>query len=104
MFGRISAGAGDPAGRLTWPLISYGVSYQIAYRRVGTANRLAPDLPAEQPSKFRLIINVKTAKTLGLNVPPVIMAEADESHAARLRGLPTFHTHTINSDFENERL
>jgi putative ABC transport system substrate-binding protein len=65
-------------------LIAYGPDYADLYRRAGASvdrilKGIKPaELPVEQPSKFEMIINLKTAKALGLTVPPPLLQQATE--------------------------
>jgi putative ABC transport system substrate-binding protein len=65
-------------------LIVYAVSYADLYRRAATyvdkilRGAKPADLPFQQPTKFELVVNLKTARVLGLTVPPMLLAHADE--------------------------
>jgi putative ABC transport system substrate-binding protein len=65
-------------------LISYGPDFADEHRRAaGYVDRILKgekpaDLPVQAPTKYQLAINLKTAKTLGLVVPPSLLAQADE--------------------------
>jgi putative ABC transport system substrate-binding protein len=63
-------------------LITYGVNYPELYRRAASfVDRIfrgtkPAELPVEQPTKFELVVNMKTAKALGLTVPPSLLLRA----------------------------
>jgi putative ABC transport system substrate-binding protein len=65
-------------------LMTYGVSYPDLYFRAASyVNKIFKgakpgDLPVEQPTKLELVVNLKTAKALGITIPPSIMVRADE--------------------------
>jgi putative ABC transport system substrate-binding protein len=65
-------------------LMSYGASFPHLFRRAAELvdkvlrGTQPADIPVEQPTKFDLVINLTTAKALGLDVPPTVIARADE--------------------------
>ena len=80
----LAAIAADPGHARAGCLLSYGVDFEDSFRRTAEyVDRILrgenpANLPVQQPTKYKLVINLKTAKALGLTIPETLLATADE--------------------------
>jgi putative ABC transport system substrate-binding protein len=81
---RLPTVVGDITNARAGALLAYAVDRADMWRRAAfyvdriLRGVLAAELPIEQPTRFNLVLNLKTAKALGLTVPPALLARADE--------------------------
>ncbi len=81
---RLPSAGGSKEYVVAGGLFSYGADFPDLFRRAAVfvdkilKGAKPADLPVEQPTKFELVVNLKTAKSLGLAIPPSVLARADQ--------------------------